>query len=59
MDMRPLTDTVSIPLMIHECVLSTEHELIPATDASLAVRQVSASGSNVRYYPTRKHSLLK
>jgi hypothetical protein len=32
--------------------LSTEHELIPAEDASLAAMHGSASGSNVRYYPT-------
>jgi hypothetical protein len=31
---------------------STDHELIPARNASLAAMQGSASGSNVRYYPT-------
>jgi hypothetical protein len=38
---------------------STCHELIPARNASLVAMQGSASGSNVRYYPTWKHSLLK
>jgi hypothetical protein len=33
-------------------VLSTDHELIPARNASLAAVHGSASGSNVRYYPT-------
>jgi hypothetical protein len=40
-------------------VQSTDHELIPARLASLAAIQGSASGSNVHYYPTRKHSPLK
>jgi hypothetical protein len=31
---------------------TTDHELIPARSASLAAMQGSASGSNVRYYPT-------
>jgi hypothetical protein len=31
---------------------STDHELIPARNASLAAMQSYASGSNVRYYPT-------
>jgi hypothetical protein len=44
---------VSVPL------LSTDHELIPARNASLAAMQGSAKGSNVRYYPKLKHSLLK
>jgi hypothetical protein len=30
----------------------TDHELIPARNASLAAMHGSASGSNVRYYPT-------
>jgi hypothetical protein len=38
--------------MIHEHVLSTDHELIPARNANLAAMHGSASGSNVRYYPT-------
>jgi hypothetical protein len=33
-------------------VLSTDHELIPTKNASLAAMLGSASGSNVRYYPT-------
>jgi predicted aconitase len=33
-------------------VQSTDHELIPARNASLAAMQGSASGSNVRYYLT-------
>jgi len=33
-------------------ILSTDHELIPESNASLAAMQGSASGSNVRYYPT-------
>jgi hypothetical protein len=36
-----------------------DHELIPARNASLPAMQGSASGSNVRYYPTWKHSPLK
>jgi hypothetical protein len=40
-------------------VLSTDHELIPARNASLAAMQGSATGSNVRYYPTWKYSPLK
>jgi hypothetical protein len=38
---------------------STDHELIPPRNADLAAMQGSASGSNVHYYPTRKHSPLK
>jgi hypothetical protein len=38
---------------------STDHEFIPAMNASLAAMQGSASGSNVRYYLTWKHSPLK
>jgi hypothetical protein len=38
---------------------STYHELVPAKNASLEAMQGSASGSNVRYYPTSKHSPLK
>jgi hypothetical protein len=30
----------------------TDHELIPAINASLMAMQGSVSGSNVRYYPT-------
>jgi hypothetical protein len=33
----------------------TDHELIPASNASLAGMQGSVRGSNVRYYPTWKH----
>jgi hypothetical protein len=33
-------------------LLSTDHEMIPVRNASLAAMQGSASGSNVRYYPT-------
>jgi hypothetical protein len=40
-------------------VQSTDHELIPATNASLAAVQGSASGSNVRYDPTWIYSSLK
>jgi hypothetical protein len=40
-------------------VQSTDHELIPARNASLSAMQGSASGSNVRYYPTWKHSPLR
>jgi hypothetical protein len=35
-----------------ELVLSTDHELISARNASLAAMHGSASGSGVRYYPT-------
>jgi hypothetical protein len=38
------------------CVQSTDHELIPTRSVSLAAMQRSASESNVRYYPTWKHS---
>jgi hypothetical protein len=38
---------------------STYHELIPARNASLAAMQSSVSGSNIRYYPTWKHSPFK
>jgi hypothetical protein len=37
----------------------TDHEMIPARNASLAAMKGSASGSNVYYYPTWKHSPLK
>jgi hypothetical protein len=40
-------------------LLSTDHELIPARNASLAAMQGSDSESNVRYYPTWKHSSFK
>jgi hypothetical protein len=46
------------PTLLHDVVLneyegqSTDHELIPARDVSLAAIQSSASESNVRYYPT-------
>jgi hypothetical protein len=40
-------------------LLFTDHELIPAKSASLAAMQGSASVSNVRYYPTFKHSPLE
>jgi hypothetical protein len=39
-----------IPLSL--TLLPTYHELIPATNASLAAMHGSASESNVRYYPT-------
>jgi hypothetical protein len=42
-----------------ECTVPTDHELIPARNATLAAMQGSASGSKVRYYPTWKHSSLK
>jgi hypothetical protein len=42
-----------------ELVLSTDHELISARNASLAAMHGSASGSGVRYCPTWKHSPLK
>jgi hypothetical protein len=35
-----------------ERIQSTDHELIPARNASLSAMQGSVSGSNVRYYPT-------
>jgi hypothetical protein len=38
---------------------STDHELIPARNASLTVMQCSTSGSNAHYYPTLKHLSLK
>jgi hypothetical protein len=40
-------------------LLSTDHELIPARNTSLAVMHGSASGSNVRYYSTWKHTPFK
>jgi hypothetical protein len=36
----------------------TVHELIPTRNASLVAMQGSARDSNVRYYPTWKHSTL-
>jgi hypothetical protein len=44
---------------IMQMLLSTDHELIPARNANLVTMQGSTSGSNVRYYPTWKHSPLK
>jgi hypothetical protein len=43
---------VTLPIVYHCLVLSTDHELIPARNASLAAVHGSARGSNVRYYPT-------
>jgi hypothetical protein len=40
-------------------MLSTDHELIPVRNASLAAMHGSARESNVQYYPTWKHSPLK
>jgi hypothetical protein len=40
-------------------MLSLDHELIPARNSSIAAMQGSASGNNVRYYSTWKHSPLK
>jgi hypothetical protein len=40
-------------------VQSTDNELIPARNASLAAMQGSASRCNVRHYPTWKHSPFK
>jgi hypothetical protein len=40
-------------------VQSTDHDLIPTMNASLAAMQGSAIGNNVRYYPTWKHSPFK
>jgi hypothetical protein len=37
----------------------TDHEFISTRNESLASMQGSESGSNVPYYPTRKHSPLK
>jgi hypothetical protein len=36
---------------------STDHELIPQGMPVLAAMQSSASGSNVTYYPPRKHEI--
>jgi hypothetical protein len=38
---------------------STDHEVIVARNASLVAMHGSASGSNIRYYPTWKHSTVK
>jgi hypothetical protein len=46
-------------LLLTKRAQSTDHELIPARNASLVAMQVSASGSNVRYNPTWKHSPVK
>jgi hypothetical protein len=40
-------------------ILSTDHELIPARNANLAAMHGYAGGSNIRHYPTLKHSPLK
>jgi hypothetical protein len=45
--------------LMNKCLQPTDHELIPARNASLAAMQVSASESNIRYYPTQKYSPLK
>jgi hypothetical protein len=42
-----------------ESVRSIDHELIPARNLSLVAIQCSASGSNIRYYPSWKHLPLK
>jgi hypothetical protein len=47
----------TVPVARH--VQSTDHELIPARIASLAAMPGSASGINVCYYPTWKHSPVK
>jgi hypothetical protein len=39
-------------VLIEKLIQTTDHELIPARNASLAEMQGSAIGSNVRYYPT-------
>jgi hypothetical protein len=39
-------------IYIQVAVQSADHELIPARNASLAAKQVSASRRNVRYCPT-------
>jgi hypothetical protein len=44
---------------VYGILQSTDRELIPARNASLAAVQGSTSGSSARYYPTWKHSLLK
>jgi hypothetical protein len=49
----------SIQEVTAQCLQNTDHELIPARNASLAAMQGSASGSNVRYYPKWKHSPFK
>jgi hypothetical protein len=41
---------VALPTL--EVLLSTDHELIPARNPSLVAMHGSASGGNVRYYPT-------
>jgi hypothetical protein len=46
----PFRKTLNIRM--HMCVLSTDHEFIPARNASLSAMQRSTSGSNVRYYRT-------
>jgi hypothetical protein len=47
-----LSIAVCVMVWVVNCVRSTDHELIPTM-------QGSASGSNVRYYPTWKHSPFK
>jgi hypothetical protein len=36
----------------HHLIMSTDHEMIPVKNASVAAMHGSASVSNVRYYPT-------
>jgi hypothetical protein len=46
-------------LGMHWSILSTDNELMSARNANLAAVEGSASGSNVRYYLTWKHSPFK
>jgi hypothetical protein len=56
-------DTIQNILVHHQSghlrLVSTDNELITERNVNLAAMQSSASGSNVRYYPTWKHSPLK
>jgi hypothetical protein len=48
-----LTDSLKLsPTKVISNIQFIEHKLIPARNASLAAMQGSASGNNVRYYPT-------
>jgi hypothetical protein len=51
MEKRPWYNLSQYPVIFIEGLLSTD-ELIPARNASLEAIYGSASGSNVRYYPT-------
>jgi hypothetical protein len=53
------TASENVTFMLFWIIQSTDHELIPARNVGLAAVQGSATGSNVGYYSTWKHSPFK